>query len=241
MDIAMTATLRPDILEKTLASFKKYLLKEFEDHRLVINIDPIGDHSTLKDMVKIVDSHFVHYEIICPKTPNFAKAFRSVWAYANTRYVLHLEDDWEMLRPVDLDSIIDIMEMDSNLALLRLPLWDCADLCKQWNRQFPWNGTYYQCPENMKFGLGFSGNPSIIRKQFIKEVWPLLHTKSCPEKQIKGSTPEMKKVLSKWEYGVFGGPGEKAAVKDIGRKWREENNFKKNGSYGFTTWTSTHT
>lgn len=238
MDITMTATLRPEILERTLSSFKKYVFGEFEDHRLIINIDPIGGSGELKDMIKIVDDNFVHYEIICPKAPNFAKAFRTVWAYANNRYIFHLEDDWEALRPIDLDTIVDIMEMTPDLALLRFPLWDCGETCKQWNRYFPWNGVYYKCPENMKFGLGFSGNPSILRKQFVKEIFPLLHTKSCPEKQIKGNTPEMKTLLGKWEYGVFGSPGDTRAVKDIGRTWREEHDFKKNGSYGFTTWIS---
>ena len=43
IDVVMTATVRPDVLELTLFSFFRHFLFQFARTRLIINIDPIGE------------------------------------------------------------------------------------------------------------------------------------------------------------------------------------------------------
>lgn len=241
MDITTTATVRPEILARTFASFEKYLFGNLKDHRLVVNIDFIGELDRIGEMSDVVSEKFDKYLLFTRNSPNFAKAFLTVWKHAQSKYVFHLEDDWEMLRTVNLQMMTAIMDQEPDLALLRLPVWDCGISCKQWNKTFPWNGRYFQCPEELKTGVGFSGNPSLIRKEFIDEALPLLHDRSCPEKQMKGTSHKMIQFLKKWEYGVFSEPGFSSAVADIGRQWRMERGLIKKGSIGFTTWTSKNT
>ena len=237
IDITTTATIRPYILRQTLESFDEYMLAGV-NCRHIINIDPIGDNSYTYWNVLGASSRYFK-DICCnlPSHPNFAKAFIWCWRQVEADYFLHLEDDWLLLREIDLLEMIKVMTTIEDLAILRLPFTDAKEKeALQWNRYFPFNGLFMECPEELKGGIAYSGHPSLIKKKWLDEVLPLLTPGGCPEKQIKGHNPAMMDILSRWRYGVWQKPNEPKAIVDNGRVWREKFGFIKNGAYGFTNW-----
>lgn len=249
VDITVTATKRIRILKKTLDSFMKNMFLDFLERghniRLIINVDPIGNDGNEDDFFKLLRSLPLKYMLLFPTKPNFPQAFKTVWQNAETKYIFHLEDDWELMERVDLLELIDILEAEDDLAILRLaafvaekPRTSGVSLMKNWNKFFPYNGRYYECPEELKTSVGFCGHPSLIKGEFIKNVVGHIDESCNPEKQFhsRGRTPIMEEVV-KWRYGVYSVPGSLPIIRDIGRKWMVENGYRKSGSKAyFTVW-----
>jgi hypothetical protein len=237
-DITMTATVRPDILQQTLHTFVAGLFKNTSNFRLIINIDPVGDNDySPQDVLQVAQKYFQNVKYNIPDEPDFAKAFIWTWKQTTTRYVFHLEDDWALLRPVFWATLIRLMDHLADVAILRLPFTDAEeDRAKQWDKWYPWNGYFFECPLEIRGGLAYSGHPSIIRHTWLRQILPLLNDKGCPEKQIKHHNPLVNNILLRWRYGVFQRQGEKRAILDIGRKWRTDHGYAKDGAYGFKNW-----
>lgn len=242
--ITTTATRRPEILRKTLESFYYHLFGDLQDTQagLILNIDPVGP-GLAEDVIRIARRYFSVIAIRHPMRPSFSEAFKWTWDMARRHkeasYVFNLEDDWKLLYPVDIKNMIEILESEPELALLRLPAFPAgADNMKNWNLFFPWNGRFYECPENLKITAGFCGHPSLIKMDFVRAVAPLLDGKRNPEKQFhRGGPPELLKEVARWRYGVYARPGDPPAISDIGRKWMTRNNLSKAGSKAyFTHW-----
>lgn len=239
IDVTTTATVRPEILDSTLYSFCNGFLKCNTDRcRLIINIDPVGDtNHTPTDVLEIARLYFKNVVYNIPKESNFANAFIWTWKQVTAPFIFHLEDDWELMRDVDLEEMLSLFAKYEDLAILRLPFTDAeATRAKQWNKWFPYNGEYMACPPEMVGGLAFSGHPSLIKRDWLKRILPLLHGRGCPEKQIKHHNARINDILQRYRYGVFQRPQEKKAIRDIGRFWRVDHNFQKVGAYGFTNW-----
>jgi hypothetical protein len=157
IDITMTACIRSKIIEKTLVSFKEKLFKNHPT-RLIINIDPVGEVDYRSNII----DRLIHLGVVddivwrFPEEPDFPKAFKWVWEQATSNYIFHLEDDWELLRDVDLNEIIAMLEKYPDLALIRFPRFPAVgDTMKNWNRFFPWNGEFYECPQEMRHRVVF--------------------------------------------------------------------------------------
>lgn len=249
VDITITATQRIRILKKTLDSFMKNMFMDFlnQGHniRLIINVDPVGNDGNRDDFLKLLKSLPLRYMLIFSPKPSFPKAFKTVWQSAEAKYVFHLEDDWELLQKINLLDLINILDAEDDLALLRLAAFvagktrtNGVSLMKNWNKFFSYNGKYYECPEELKTSVGFCGHPSLIKGKFIKNVVGHLDDIHNPEKifHSRRNTPIMQEVM-KWKYGVWSIPGTPPLIVDIGRKWMVENNFRKSGSKAyFTRW-----
>ena len=235
LDVTMTAVCRPDVLKRTLKSFKENLFGE-APLRLIINIDPVGETKRLEEMIGAVHSLLTSNVLWrMPETPCFPKAFRWAWRASSEKYIFHLEDDWELFRKVDLDAMLALMEKHKDLAVLRLPYNPCEDTNKSWGHFLPWNGEFYEVPEDLRGLLGFCGHPSLIRRSFIEIALNMLSDHRNPEKSIKWRKGRKGygEVLQKFRYGVFGKPGEGLAVGDIGAGWAGEHGWKKKGQKAF--------
>jgi hypothetical protein len=237
MDITITASRRSQVLRKTLESFKTNLLGDLPC-RVIINIDPVGVDEAPEFCLDVCRMFFddVCYRI--QSVPNFSDAFKWTWSKVKDDYVLHLEDDWLLLRKVDLKDILWTLHSEPDLALLRLPQFRSgANSMKNWNLYFPYNGVYFECPEILKMEAGFCGHPSIIKGSFVKSIAPHIDTKTNPEKQFHRGPKEIMCVVKKWRYGVYAKPDEPPAIADLGRKWMVENKLRKKGNKAwFTQW-----
>ena len=247
--ITMTATIRPEVVWRTLKSFKDNLFKDYPCH-LIMNIDPVGDKRyAVSDVANKAYSIFPNSHFFFSPEAHFSKAFKRVWMTAiepdtvnpfnsSTGWIFNLEDDWELLRPVDLLDMIAVMQENPNLAVLRLPFFDAGESAmKNWNLQYPWNGRYFQCPDDLRKTAGFCGHPSLIRKEFIRNTAPLIRTELNPEKQFHGDNDTLVEEVLRWQYGVYGKPNEPKVIEDLGRTWMVNQGLRKAGNKAFfTSW-----
>lgn len=236
IDITMTATLRPEIIERTLQSFKKNLFTGI-DARLIINIDPVGP-GRLRDVVDVVYDHFPVGAMRVPKEPSFPKAFKWAWSTAIAPYVFHLEDDWVLKRPVYLGKLIEILDSDPEIMSVRLPQFHAGpETMKNWNKIFRWTGFYYEPPPSEGW-LGFCGHPSLIKGAFVRSAAPLINDEMNPEKQFHAGNPPLNEEFAKWRYVVYGEPADPPTlplVEDIGRDWMATHGYRKAGNKAFFT------
>lgn len=245
INVTMTAIRRPELHERVLKSFCEKMFypakcKNLIEFKPFINIDPIGAdkydvNSTFHEWFSGWGTNSYN-----PATTGFGKAFYHVWnrsANYNADFTFHLEDDWELLQPVDLLNLIRIMQKFPNLQIMRLNSFASGNLAtKNWNKFIPWNGIFFEIPPNERGLLGFTGHPSLIRQSFINEVAPHLNPNRNPEKQIKGKNPKFKHLFQDpYRYGVWGVRGKGPIVRDIGRKWMIENGYRKKGSKAYFT------
>lgn len=234
------ATLRPDILDRTYSSFYKNMFEEFKRPlSLVINIDPIGDTGARVAMERVIRQYFVLQlrSQVCfnhPPQPSFPRAFLWLWNIVmrcTSDYAFYLEDDWELLQCVDLERMVTVMENNPSLATLRLPFTPIGlNEYKSWGHLFPWVGDYFKCPYESKRSIGWCGHPGLVNVAFMRDVMSLLRDDACPERQMKGNPDrdyEMFNLINKWDFGVYGFPGESEYVRDIGRQWRIDRNITK--------------
>lgn len=244
VDVTMTATHRPSILDRTLASFHKHLWSSNTDElRLIINVDPIGDdNDRYFDVLEVCGKYFT--EINCNRAykPHFPSAIKWVWENAEAPLIFNLEEDWELLYPVDWDEMVNVMGLFPYLAHLRLSIFRSTQLtCKNWRFFYSWNGLYFSCRDDDRGDIGWCGHPSLNRKEFIDEAMPLIDFKSNPEKQIKGRG-KMRSVIDKWDFGSYIQPNSPPNIRDIGRQWMVDNGYRKKGKNKewFKTWEKTN-
>lgn len=244
IDITITAMSRPEILRRTLDSFCSKMLRPHMSiiNNVFINIDP-GGTATQRDTAKVCSEFFSPKKITThlPYEASFPKAFIWTWRQAlttNSACVLHLEDDWELLTPVDAYQMFILLHLYPDLSVLRLSAFRSGThIMKCWDKLISWNGTFFEVPPNLRGLLGFCGHPSLVRKDFIKHVLPHLDDTRNPEKQIKGKHPKFGQYIMSHRFGVYHGQDQPPTIKDIGRRWMIDNGFKKAGSKAwFTRW-----
>lgn len=237
IDITMTAVRRPEILKRTLHSFFVNCFDKVIDQcRLIINVDPVGDKIPSYVLSDVAGGYFRHYIIGMPMEPSFPRAFEWTWRQTTAPWVFHLEDDWELLEPVDIMGMIDTMKKHKDLASLRLPFFSAGPVSmRNWNLMFPWNGEFFECPQDLRRTAGFCGHPALLRGAFVNLCTPLLDVTLNPEKQFHSGNPELLLEVDRWRYGVYGRPNCNRMLSDIGAAWKVDNKFQKAGSKAFFT------
>ncbi len=222
IDITMTATLRPKILDFTLNSFCEKMFKERDRYRLIINIDPIGDNVLPKEVLKVARKYFDNILYNYAYSPGFTKAVIWCWSQVKTNYSFNLEDDWELLIPIDVDSMISILDSYPDIASLRLNKFKTRiNKCtiKRGYSPFP----------------QLSLNPTLFNGKFIKGVFPLMTSIKNPEKQLRPTdNSDLSIFLRKWNHAIYTKNSHGKVVKDIGRIWMNSTPFKK--KTGFLFW-----
>ena len=240
IDITMTAVIRPYVLEKTLESFCKNLFTDRNLYRLIVNIDPVGDEGRSKeDILNICNTYFDNVIYNYPDKPSFPKAVIWTWKKVESNYFFHLEDDWQLFRPVDIKRLIKVLHKNPQLACIRLYKHDIPNKAnpRLFNSSYIYNekGKFFQANDSKKqFGL----NPVLIRKSFIDEALPLMTEDKNPEKQFRYGNEKMRDFVMRWKYAIHGQPGDKTLVwGKNGLHWRQKSKYSKprDGSQ-FLTW-----
>ena len=248
--VMITATQRLNVLYKTISSMMEHLLWR-SDCDAIVNVDPIGHpQDTPMRVIKLIEQFIPVVFSREALQPHFGAAVHALWQMAESKageydYVFNLEDDWEMVGDVDIRDMVKVFESDreSDLASLRLPQFRSTENeMKNWDRFFPWNGDrgYFECPDEMRQGVGYCGHPSLLRMEFVKNCAPLIDPTINPEKQFHGDNGPLVAEVMRWRYGVWGNPNQPPYIRDLGRQWMVENNFQKSGSKAwFTEWEKT--
>lgn len=222
MDFTTTAMSRPRVLEATLKSFTQKLKGvDFENSRLIINIDPLPPNIKRKETIAVAKSFFKNVEYNLPKTPNFTAAVNWTWSRAKTEYIFHLEDDWELLRPVPVEKLIKKFDEIPGLLQIILRAYRYA---------------YKTC----------ALSPSIIHSRMYRKIAGRLNEEINPEAQLRGERfglimPRRGKAsfTSRGRIIVHPAKPRQVILKDLGRAWINKTRYKKSGGgkkARFLTW-----
>jgi len=232
--IATTATLRPELLEKTYKSFFENLFIDKYNYRIIINVDPIGSKIDSQKVVLVAKKFCNNVIYNVSDNPNFAKAWKWCWDQVESDFVFHLEEDWELLSPVEINKLIDILNDNETLATLRLIKMNVPKNLRFFRSKYIVREGFLQA-ENRS--VSFGGNPQLIKSEFVKQARNYMVLDRNPEKQFrKGAIDLWNNVVSQWDYGVYTAPKNKALVKDIGKEWMVKNKFRKKSGAGFVVW-----
>ena len=240
IEILMTATKRPEIIERTLRSFKAKLFRNIPA-RLIVNIDPVGPGTT-KDVLDVMGEYFRVKSVNLPEVPHFGRAFKWVWSQAEADLCFWLEDDWELIRPLSLLDMMEVMFETPDLASLRLnwkPTKQWA--MKNWKFYFLWvqvnKSGFFECPRKDRQEVGFCGHPSLLRGAFVRKCAQWIDANLNPEKQFHNGNERLIREVLKWRYGVYGGQNQPPSVRDIGREWIVSHGYRKKANKAwFTQW-----
>jgi len=244
IDIVMTATLRPDILRKTLNSFCENLFVDQNRFRLLLNIDLAGDKGINPfDVLDVAASFFPKVVYRFVKAPSFPLAIRWGWSMVESEFLFHIEDDWLMTRSESVDNMVGVMRKHPTLCAMRFPKFGLHKNEFVYGKpRCNWtydNGVYIA--ENRK--TMFSFNPCIVRGEFVAQIWPYIVDGKDPEYQLRyeHAVPEIQATIDKFDKGIYGDPDTPPLIKDLGNEWRTKMGLSKGEdrfgrSPNFTTW-----
>jgi len=247
-DITMTATLRPELLERTLDSFYNNLFGvNIYKARLIINIDYVGGTDAIDNRRRFEDINDIikDYSWRGVKKrvgfkPFFPTAFLWCMYEIETPIFFQLEEDWELRAEINLEDMFYMFDKYENLAHLRLSMFGCNTKTKElknWTRWLPYNGDFFEIVED-KFQLGWCGHPGLNRSDFMHQCLQHINPTKNPEKQLKGFRYEypLNHIIPKYRFGSYHPVDRpKPAVFDIGRRWMQKNNWQKQGIKAFFT------
>lgn len=108
LEFTTTACNRPSLLNKTYQSYSKNLNGvDFRASTLYLNIDPAPNTKNLDLVEKIARNYFGTVIVNYPTAPNFAKAVKWCFSQPKGPYFFHLEDDWVLRHPVNIERMLD--------------------------------------------------------------------------------------------------------------------------------------
>lgn len=247
-DVAVIATLRPDLLRRTLNSFISNLWGEYAaDAHFYVNVDKIGcEESEIEDkcreiMVLLHTLFGKNSVTINYKEPHFPTAW--LWGIQRTtqRLVFHLEEDWIVNYKHDFGKMFAMFKKYPKLRHLRLNQFvSTIEHTKLWGKYFAnWNGDFFDIEEAGIAPVGWCGHPSLNDGYWLRAVASDINPQRNPEKQFH----YYPNIVNKWvlggQYGIFQPQSCGRAIKDIGRVWMKEHGYEKTGGVNcewFTHW-----
>lgn len=128
----------------------------------------------------LLDQFPAYHVISTPGRSGFGGAIRSAWRHVGTLpqpYVLHLEDDFEFRRPVDLSDLASLLEARPYLSQVafRRQAWGPEERAVGgFIEQHPDAYTEHHDGEYawLEHSLFFTSNPCLYRRQIIDVGWP---------------------------------------------------------------------
>lgn len=222
IDIAMTATLRASVIEKTLKSiYANMLVNEDINLRLVMNLDLIGCCKSweVQDVVHQIMSSSVIYQA---EIPDHVNAFRTVLSNSSSPYVLFWEDDYELCQPFLLPILIEKMQSDRSIGMIYLDRKDKSVLT-----HIPYKSCFTKLDDGVFYerttGKSMGGPPALMSQKYIQSILPLI--KGEPDILSVYST-KVQTVLKRWKHLTYVDNGGNF-VQDIGRGWMKEQGIRR--------------
>ncbi len=239
LDITLVSGRRPELLERTLASFDSAFFRNFNIAKVFANIDPFGgseaDHRTCAQLIRRV---FPRATISEPINADFGLAVKTLWSQVQARYLLHMEDDWLALQEVTPEQVFPLLSEDNVTAVS----FSTVEQDKK-GRGKP----RYQLRSKRIRVLGiplyrrtfpfFCTSPSIWDGPFAKHCAQLMDPDLDPEKQFwSGQNSQLRNFSAPYRTRILYGPDDSAIMKDIGRSWRRERGIRKHVIRGKSVW-----
>jgi len=217
IDLTMTATRRPDLVSRTLASFNEMLFERLPVRKFFLNIDPIwGTQDDDFEVEGIARSYFNQVEVRRPSMASYGGAVKWLWSQPETDWFLHLEDDWVLTHRISLKRLA--RQMASGASQIKIANWS-----RLRRRRKP--------PE-----LGLC--PLFSRTDFAKLAAQHMNPDLDPDKQFRnGTNPQLEQAVTGHFAVYFGTPFTRETAVDIGRDWRQDRQIDKKIIDGVSVWT----
>lgn len=248
-DVAIVATLRPELLDQTIKSFADNLWREWVPYaRFFINIDKAGCEDQNEAAYKVyqvkqtvIDLLGEENVLFNVKEPYFPTAW--LWGIQQTssRLVFHLEEDWIINYRHDFTKMVEIFDDFPNLVHLRLNQFVSTErTTKLWGKYYAfWNNHFFDIEERGIAPVGWCGHPSLNRGNWLRGAAKDIVPNRNPEKQFHYYPEFVKKHVTGKQFGIFQPPKSGRAITDIGREWMRQNKYVKTGGANvewFTNW-----
>jgi hypothetical protein len=212
LDFVTTACRRPEILDRTYASFTLRLRGvEWSRCTLHINIDPVGPGTT-DDTLDIARRYFGHVEARTPTTPDFAAAVRWCWRQSETPYFVSIEDDWELTHVVAIEELTRQLDADATLACVNLRAYP------GFRRDYP-----------------ICLSPSLLRASTAAQMASRMIDGANPEQQLRPIRPDNPHGGKLGDVRAVQWP-HKPVIRDIGRQWIHGTGWRKERERTFNAW-----
>lgn len=200
LEFTTTACNRPEILEKTYKSFTTNLKDiNFNKSTLYINIDPSPDNNNITKNIEIAKKYFGKVIYNLPKESNFAEAILWCFNQVKGEFFFHLEDDWILLREINIDNMIKLIKNEKLQCILN--------------------------KKNIHELYEPSFIPSLFYTKIIKIYINLMDNKSNPECQMKEIFRSNLYDIQKYKSIPYL-PGYELS-RDIGRNWLLQNGLER--------------
>jgi hypothetical protein len=203
-DFTTTATLRPEVHAKCFESFARNLIGlDVKQCILRINFDPLPiDRGAghVAETVYHAKSVFKDVDYNCPSVPNYSMAYNWVWLRAKGTFIFNLEDDWELVEPLEIRRLYE-------------PFENVHTLYQAIIRAYPYE--YPACVTS----------PGLYHERFYKALAGKLRYDTNPETQVHHRADLIKckfrKMRLEPDHYIVAVPKqpEKIIVRDIGRDW----------------------
>jgi hypothetical protein len=246
----MTATLRPELIKRTVESFHKNLWGYWLDFANVyVNVDEIGCDDEREHIVKFQEIQKWLIEFfgkervkINYKQPHFPSAWFWCMLQTKSRLVFHVEEDWELNYHLEFEKMWGLFYKYSNLKHLRLSLFRSDDKAiKMWQKHFAlWNNDFFQIEEKSVVPVGYCGHPSLNDGAWLRAAAAKMNPERNPEKQFHwGPKDFLQEFVVGNDFGLYQPQNKHPALKEIGRQWMKDHGYKKAGGVNcewFTHW-----
>ena len=214
IDVTIVATQRAELLDRTLKSLIKQMPMLPNIANAIINLDNTPIRDFYDSAIYLTVTNYLPIKIfMVSNQPSFCSAVKRVWCNTTAEYVLHLEDDWEFIRPLDINWCMEEMANGN------------ADYIRFGKRK------KILSEETKKVAL----LPSLWRGDIVRNLACCMDSRYDPEKQLRyGFNVEIDDNLPRHIIDYPNGQ----CVKDIGREWRESRKLAKwdKNNRGDITW-----
>jgi len=215
IEYTTTATCRPEVFERTLASFSSKLIgNNFKSSLLHLNVDPVPVANDAVEVLRVARRYFGSVNCNIPERPSFPAAVRWCWSQPSTDYFFHLEDDWEMTEPFALKDMVELMERHVGLSCVNLRAYVGA---------------------RSKIDTRICLLPGLHRTRDAKVIASRLSLTANPEKQLRPITAENPEG-GKQDPFIGTQVPMYPILRDIGREWLSKSGWEKDRQVYFTTW-----
>lgn len=220
-DFTTTACIRPEIINRCYKSFYDKLEGvDFNKCTLYINVDPIPSDRDSQGVIDIAKSYFGNIVYNIADKPNFPLALKWCWSQTTSDYVFHLEDDWQLFRTFNLESVLKYFTKNNrkmnNIRSGRMVRKKIIGVT----------------PRAYDFRDRLSLTPTLFDGDFVRMASSHLVANRNPENKIIHKFGE--------KFGQYHYPKQHADmrwVRDIGRQWLDRNKkCHKNKKTGWVRW-----
>lgn len=237
IDLTLVCGARPQLLLRTLESFSDKVFQNFAVGQVIVNIDQVfGGAEQAEECCSIILKRFPNAQIFRPQTASFGAAVKRLWMATDTRHVLHLEDDWEILHEVGPEDLAPLSAPD--VGMLQLAI----ETREKYGDEF-----LYITKRKRILGFeiysrrvnAYGTSPRFIKSGLCKRYGELLKPNFDPEKQVyKNKNKKLSTAHEAWKCRILYGPNGGKLINDLGRDWRTVRKIKKVDYRGKSKWVS---